>query len=104
MHRQQRVKVSGMYLPVNKNLKLKMISYITLKYISYKSVLKKTFQVQTYYLWYSIYKYSSIIQFIARTLFGCYKISKGVYIKKWEGGWKAARRIRIIFMFSKVPG
>lgn len=43
MHRQQRVKVSGKYLPVNKNLKLKMTSYITLKYISYKSVLKKNF-------------------------------------------------------------
>lgn len=41
MHRQQRVKVSRKYLPVNKNLKLKMTSYITLKYISYKSVLKK---------------------------------------------------------------
>lgn len=92
---------------MNKNLKLKRTSYITLKYISYKSVLKKkkknTFQVQTYYLWYSIYKYSSIIQFIARMLFGCYKVRKGAYIKR-EGGvqWKAARRI--VFKLPKVPG
>lgn len=59
----QRVKVSSKCLPMNKNLKLKRTSYITLKYISYKSNLKKnTFQVQTYYLWYNIYyKYSSII-------------------------------------------
>lgn len=40
---------------MNKNLKLKRTSYITLKYISYKSVLEKnTFQVQTYYSW-SVY-------------------------------------------------
>lgn len=73
--------MSSKDLPRNKNLKLKRTSYITLKYISYKSVLKKnTFQVQTYYVWYNIYKYSSIIQFLARILFGCYKICKGIYI------------------------
>lgn len=56
-HTQQRVKVFSKYLPMNKNLKLKRTSYITLKYISYKSVLQKnTFQVQSNYLWYSIYK------------------------------------------------
>lgn len=38
---QERVKVSSKYLPMNKNLKIKRTSYITLKYISYKSVLKK---------------------------------------------------------------
>ena len=70
----RRVKVSSKYLPMNKNLKLK--SYITLKYTSYKSVLKKIPSR------YSTYKYSSIIQFIARILFGCYKICKGIYIKK----------------------
>lgn len=37
----RRVKVSSKYLPMNKNLKLKRTSYITLKYTSYKSVLKK---------------------------------------------------------------
>lgn len=88
--------MSSKYLPMNKNLKLKRTSYITLKYISYKSVHKKnTLQVQTYYLWYSIYKYSSIIQFIARMLFGCYKIHQDIYIKRggMEGSWKSNLRV-----------
>lgn len=32
-------------------------------------------------------------------LFGCYKVRKGVYIKKGGWAWKAARRV--IFKFLK---
>lgn len=94
---------------MNKNLKLKRTSYITLKYISYKSVLKKnTFQIQVYYLWYGIFflLYTNIVvQFnlLLEFYLVVNKICKGAYIKKKGGGeaWKAARK-RVIFKLLKV--
>lgn len=102
-HIPQRVKVSWKYLPTNKNLKLKRTSYITLSIYHINQFSKKnTFQVQTYYLCYNIYKYSRIIQFIARTLFGYYKICKGIYLYiKKRGVQKAARRARVTFELLK---
>lgn len=90
-------------MPTNKNLKLKRTSYITLSIYHINQFSKKnTFQVQTYYLCYNIYKYSRIIQFIARTLFGYYKICKGIYLYiKKRGVQKAARRARVTFELLK---
>lgn len=103
-HIPQRVKVSWKYLPTNKNLKLKRTSYITLSIYHINQFSKNTFQVQTYYLCYNIYKYSRIIQFIARTLFGYYKVCKGIYLYIKKRGYRRQPEEQELLWVTKVPG
>lgn len=81
----QRVKVSSKCLPMNKNLKLKRTSYITLKYVSYKSNLKKKYLPGTDILfmvqYIQIQQYNLLLEFyLVVTKFA------RVYILKKRGG------------------
>ena len=90
----QRVKLSSKCLPMNNNLKLKRISYITLKYISYKSIFKKylpgmdiLFMVQ----YIQIQQYSLLLEFYLVVI----KFAR-VYILKKGGGMKGSQKTKYL--------